>query len=50
MIYDSLGKLVYSDAILNSSEAIIIENLEKGIYFLQMNINEQLYSKKFIKL
>ena len=48
-VFNSIGKKVYSKN-LNSAEINIdLQDFESGIYFIQIKLNEKLYTKKVIK-
>jgi hypothetical protein len=53
-LFDALGNIISNYPIEVSNDTfkkrINIESLQKGIYFLRINVGDKDYSKKFIKL
>lgn len=48
-IYDITGKKVLEKVLVSTSNVINVANLTEGYYLVQVNSNDRVYSKKFIK-
>ncbi|OIQ21067.1 MAG: hypothetical protein BM557_04740 [Flavobacterium sp. MedPE-SWcel] len=48
-IYNTLGQVVYSDIATFDRKEIAIDNVENGVYFIEVKNQDQRYLKKFIK-
>lgn len=48
-VYDTTGKLVLSQSLRNSRESISISQLNAGVHFARLKLNNKLHTFKFIK-
>lgn len=46
-IFNILGDKIYDKQLENKESALVLENLETGIYFAVLNNNDKIYRKKF---
>lgn len=48
-IYNLYGQVVESTMLSSIDESVDVSNLKNGVYFIQLTLNEQTYTAKFIK-
>ncbi|WP_317898492.1 T9SS type A sorting domain-containing protein [Aurantibacillus circumpalustris] len=49
-LYDQLGKLILSQDFQKGNSILSVSHLKEGIYFIQLNFGEVVYTRKIIKM